>query len=427
MVMTIFRGHWATYRGVLILAVVSAFVLLAACGGGGSSSTSTGGGGGSTNNVQAISVNGGPVAGQDYADAAFTSVTICVPGSTTSCATVDGILVDTGSVGLRILGSAIPSLNLPQLAGSGSTTYYNCVSFVDGSYLWGPVAQADVELGGEKASSASVQVIEDPTGFTVPTACSNGGVDEDNLQGLGANGILGVGGYPQDCGIACATDPSPNIYFTCLQSGSCQSSTITVAQQVVNPITKFTTDNNGVLIELQSVDGESATATGSMIFGIGTETNNALGSANVYPINSSNGFFTTTFNSQSLTESFIDSGSNGYFFPDASITQCAGNSIAPGFYCPANTVNLTAQNVTQSGAQNTVNFSVDNAVNDFNNFGSDSAFANLAGPNGTSNCGSGTPCGFDFGLPFFYGRPIFTSIYGQSVPSGAPAAPWWAY
>ncbi len=375
--------------------------------------------------MQAIEVNGGPVAGQLYANAAFTSVTVCIPGSAT-CQTVDGILVDTGSVGLRLLGSAIPGLALPKLAGLGSTNYYNCVSFVDGSYLWGPVEQADVEMAGEKASSAGIQVIEDPTGFTVPAACSNGGVDEDNLQALGANGIVGVGGYPQDCGPACVSETSPDIYFTCEQSGNCQSSTIAVAQQVINPIIDFTTDNNGVLIAMQSVDGESATATGSMIFGIGTESNNALGSASVYPINN-NGFFTTTFTSQALTESFIDSGSNGYFFPDASITQCTQNSIAPGFYCPANTVNLSAQNVNQSGSQNTVSFSVDNAVNDFNNFGSDSAFANLAGPNGSTNCGTGTPCGFDWGLPFFYGRNVFTSIYGQPVPSGTPAAPWWAY
>jgi hypothetical protein len=174
------------------------------------------------------------------------------------------------------------------------------------------------------------------------------------------------------------------------------------------------------------VDGESATASGSMIFGIGTQSNNKLGSATVYPINS-NGFFTTTFNSQALTESFIDSGSNGYFFPDSSIPQCAGNSVAPGFYCPSSTLNLSAQNAAQSGSQNTVSFSVDNAVNDFNNFGSDAAFANLAGPNGSSNCGLGSPCGFDWGLPFFFGRNVFVSIAGQSVPSGTPAAPWWAY
>lgn len=417
------RTKWAISRAFAGLAIASTFGLLAACGGGSGSSTKTQAPPG--NNVATLTVNGGPAAGVNYADAAFTSVTVCAPGSS-NCATVDGVLVDTGSIGLRLLASAIPSLTLPQLAGSGDTTYYNCVNFVDGTYLWGPVAQADIEMAGEKASTASLQLIENPTAFSVPTACSQGGVNLDTLSALGANGILGVSNYPQDCGVACQDSGSPDVYFTCGPSGPCSSSTITVAQQVINPVVGFTTDNNGVIIEMQSVDGEAATATGSMIFGIGTETNNALGSATIYPINS-NGFFTTTFNSQGLAESFIDSGSNGYFFPDASITQCAGNSIAPGFYCPTNSMNLAAQNLSQSGSQNTVNFTVDNAVNDFNNFSSDSAFANLAGSNGSSNCGGGSPCGFDWGLPFFFGRNVFVSIDGQSVPSGAPAAPWWAY
>jgi len=79
------------------------------------------------------------------------------------------------------------------------------------------------------------------------------------------------------------------------------------------------------------------------------------------------------------------------------------------------------------GTKGTVNFSVDNAVNDFDNFPSDSAFANLAGLNGSTNCGNGSACGFDWGLPFFFGRNVFVSIAGQKVPPGAPAAPWWAY
>ncbi|MGA9474226.1 MAG: DUF3443 family protein [Terriglobales bacterium] len=410
-------------RGLWALAVLPVFGVLAACGGGGSSSSSpppaTG------NNVQAIMVNGGPAPGVNYSDAAFTSVTVCVPSSS-NCSTVDGILVDTGSVGLRLLASAIPSLTLPELSGSGNTTYYNCVDFVDGTYLWGPVAQADIEMAGEKASAASLQLIENPVGFSVPSACSQGGVNLDTLNALGANGILGVGSYPQDCGQACQSSTSPNVYFTCGPTGPCSSQTITVAQQVINPVIGFSTDNNGVIIEMQTVDGEAATASGSMIFGIGTQSNNALGSATVYTL-SDGGFMTTDFNSQTLTESFIDSGSNGYFFPDSSIPQCAENSIAPGFYCPNSTLSLSAQNVTGSGAKNTVTFSVDNAVNDFNDFGSDTAFANLAGPNGSSNCGGGTACGFDWGLPFFFGRNVFVSIAGQSVPSGTPAAPWWAY
>ncbi|MGA9528751.1 MAG: DUF3443 family protein [Terriglobales bacterium] len=412
-------------RLIQSLIAFTAFAALVACGGSSNSLHTTGPSG---DNVQPIAVNGGPVPGQDYVDAAFTSVTVCTPG-TSSCQNIDGVLVDTGSVGLRLLASAVSSISLPQLTQSASVGYYNCVNFVDGSYLWGPVVQADVSLAQEKASAISVQLIENPS-FSVPTDCSQGGVNEDTLQGLGANGILGVGVEPTDCYIRgtspCTTQTYPNIYFACTSAGSCPSSTMAVARQVSNPIIGFSGDNNGVIIEMQSVDGESATATGSMVFGIGTQSNNALGSATVYPMNSSD-FFTTTFNSQALPDSFIDSGSNGYFFPDSSIPQCAQNSAAPGFYCPSGTLSLSAQNMAANGNENTVNFSVDNAADDFNNFGSDTAFANLAGPNGSDSCGAGTACGFDWGLPFFFGRNVFVSIDGMSVPSGAPAAPWWAY
>ncbi len=52
-------------------------------------------------NVQPITVNAGPA--NNYANGLFTSVTICVPGSTSNCQTIDGVLVDTGSSGLRVL------------------------------------------------------------------------------------------------------------------------------------------------------------------------------------------------------------------------------------------------------------------------------------------------------------------------------------
>src|SRR5207342_1303998 len=62
-------------------------------------------------NVQPITVNSGPA--NNYVNGLFTSVTVCVPGSASNCQTIDGVLVDTGSSGLRILSSAL-TLNLPQ-------------------------------------------------------------------------------------------------------------------------------------------------------------------------------------------------------------------------------------------------------------------------------------------------------------------------
>jgi len=105
--------------------------------------------------VQAITVNTGPTAGppynDPYVDGAFTSVTVCVPGSATNCQTISGILVDTGSTGLRILSSAL-TLSLPQETGSNGSPVVECFPFVDG-VTWGPVQTADMTIAGEQAKS----------------------------------------------------------------------------------------------------------------------------------------------------------------------------------------------------------------------------------------------------------------------------------
>ena len=78
--------------------------------------------------------------------------------------------------------------------------------------------------------------------------------------------------------------------------------------------------------------------------------------------------------------------------------------------------------------QSTVNFTVDNADNLFSEFPDYAAFSNLAGPEeALPTCsGESTKCAFIWGLPFFYGRTVYTAIDGQIVRS-APPPPWWAY
>jgi hypothetical protein len=91
---------------------------------------------------------------------------------------------------------------------------------------------------------------------------------------------------------------------------------------------------------------------------------------------------------------------------------------------------LTAFSATnESGSVNSaVNFSVDNADNLFNNNPTDFVFVNLAAPQGIGPCSAGTgACTFDWGLPFFYGRNVFTAIDGATPPTGVPAGPFEAY
>jgi hypothetical protein len=398
-------------RAWLTIAVCCAWGLTLGCGGGGSTSQSTSQAPIPTSgaNVQPITVNTGPTG--NYANGAFTSVTVCVPGSS-NCQTISGVLVDIGSVGLRILSSAL-TLALPQQKAPGGDPVAECLPFV-ASYTWGPVESADVEMSGEKASAVPIQVMSD-TDFPVPSQCTDFGLPSaDTLQALGANGLLGVGMYAQDCGGGCVQSGSYGLYYECPASG-CQPITEPLSAQVQNPVSLFATDNNGVVIELPAVNGAEASLSGSLIFGIGTESNNGLGSATVYTLNSDAGI-TTEFNGQSYPNSFLDSGSNGSYFLDSGTTGIPECGAATYFYCPAAVDNLSATNTGGNGASGTVDFSVANADTLFSSDPNDAAFSQLAGPN---------PDSFDWGLPFFYGHNVFTAIQNASTPGGT--GPYWAY
>jgi len=394
-----------------------------------------------SSNVADIIVDGGPVAGQIYANGSFVTVTICQPGSTTNCATVDHLLVDTGSFGLRVLQTELNGLTLTPITSSG-LTLNDCAQFVDGSFLWGEVAPADVHIAGETASSIPIHVVADPSGgfSSIPTACSSGisSGDQDNQAALGANGILGVGPEPLDCELAgvnycdgSSGSVSP-VYYACPCTSTSTAVQTPDADQVTNPVVAFTTDNNGVVITFPSVGAAAATVSGTLTFGINTQSNNTVppSGVTVYQLDSSDSF-STTYSGMSLPQSFLDSGSNGYFIPDPNnlIVICTDFT---SFFCPAS--NLTGQTATTASnvtsASGIVSFEIDNTDNLFATYPSDAAFGTLGGPNGTTTCsggGTGQSCSFDWGLPFFYGRTVFTAIDGATVSNQSTPTPWWAY
>ena len=388
------------------LAPVLIVALTTACG---SSSTSPTGTAAPVLNTQTIVVNAGP--GNNYFNGAFTSVMVCVPGQST-CQLIDGVLVDTGSSGLRILSSAL-TLTLPQQVDATGAPIVECNQFVDG-VTWGPVQMADVKLAGETASAVPIQVIGAPSFSAIPKACSTIGPSENTLGTLGANGILGVSVFREDCGPACTITGgvNPGAYYVCPAAG-CAVTAQAINRQVQNPVWLFARDNNGVMIQLPSVPaGGAATVTGSLVFGIGTQSDNALGSAKVLTVDQV-GNFTTVFNNQSYSSSFIDSGSNAIFFLDPATTGLSLCRLSTDFYCSPTLRTLSATHRGVNGATSAVNFAVGN-VDALN--GGFNAFSEVTGPN------AGT---FDWGLPFFFGRTVFTAIEGQSTPGGA--GPYWAY
>jgi hypothetical protein len=358
-------------------------------------------------NVASIVVDGGPT-GTDDVNTLFTTVKLCSPGSTTNCQTIDHIQVDTGSYGLRILAPVL-TLSLPVQTAMNGASLVECTQFV-GAYSWGPVALADLQIAGESASSVPVQIIGDPNFTSIPAACSGIGTEQDTVAAFGANGVLGVGVFTQDCGSGCVSNLSNGDYYAC-SSTQCQETTAPLASQVSNPISSFATDNNGVIIQLPSVTAQgAATVTGSMIFGIDTQANNKSGSQSVLTLDDF-GEFETAFAGQVLSQSFLDTGSNGLYFNDASLTVCTATNFTD-FYCPTSTQSLTAVLQGQNGVMVNVSFSVGDAQTLGANDPSLVAFPTLAGTF------PGTTASFDWGLPFYFGRTVFSAMENETTSAG---------
>jgi hypothetical protein len=418
---------------VKVVSAILPLALLAACGSGGSGGLSSGGGttgGGGTGqtiagpgpNVATLTVNLFQITN---VNTAYISVTVCVP-NTTTCQTIDDIEVDTGSSGLRILSTATTAAflqSLPQQNVPNTTSpVVECAQFADG-FSWGPVVSADVEISGEKASGIPIHVIGAPAPYNndVPSSCSSIGPEEDTVASFGANGIIGVGATVQDCGSLCTTAVAGD-YYQCPTNGAgCTPVAEAIAAQVSNPVAFFTTDNNGVIVELPSVAANGAiNATGALVFGIGTESNNALGSATILTVDTSSGVgaFDVTFNSTAYPGSVLDSGSNALYFPDSALSTCPQGTDGAGFYCTA--ASLTATLTGTNSTQLTANFSVGDAATMFADSPNGAAFPQLA-----ASPGSTLGQIFDFGLPYFYGRNVFTAIEGTTA--GGTQGPYIAY
>jgi hypothetical protein len=412
-------------RAFLVIAAACTLPGASSCGGSSSPSSNNNPNVAPIPNTEIITAGPGPSTANPYVNGAFVSVTICVPGSTSQCTTVPGVLLDTGSSGLRVLSSALGGLPLTNMT-SGGATIANCIQYVDLSYNWGAVARADVKMAGEVASSVPIQVIEDP-GSTFPSAppgCTNGGTAENTVDTLSANGILGVSSYVYDCGAACAPGATSNggVYFAC-PGASCQVTTVPLTNQVQNPVALFASDNNGLLITLPALpDAGLPSTTGTLNFGIGTQGDNALGRAIVQTPNS-DGNFTTAFGGASYSSSFIDSGSNALYFLDTKTTGLPACKASVGFYCPSTTQSFVATNTGANAQSIPVSFSVTNADTlPAPNW----VFGDLGGTSSGGGSQSGLPSlYFDWGLPFFFGRTVYVAIEGRSTSGGT--GPYWAY
>ncbi len=412
-----------------------------------------------------VPVTAGVTSSGGYANGVFTFVTVCRPAILpvgqnpqggpplpATCQTIPNILVDTGSVGLRLLASGtVDELNLPFVTDSNNNPLQECVQFADFSYVWGPVARATIEMSDETAAQVPLQGETANTGvpiqlitpavyeqIPVPADClsspPSGGVPiaANTLQTLGANGILGVGTFPQDCGIACTSSPLRNQYYSC-PSNLCSVDSVPQNLQVWNPVAAFEYDNDGLSLTLPGAPfGGTGPVTGQLIFGIGTQSDNALSGVEIYAIDAYGNFPQVTLteppgpNSTSILPvlfvnylspqngSYIDSGSPAIYSSDAqslAIPECLNADGEPlGLYCPAIATYFSAKvygtNHVLPGLFAWYDENAETLLNSGN-----SVFSTLGGDSGTDFSTDYV----DFGLPFFLGHTVFVGFAGSAI------------
>jgi hypothetical protein len=347
-------------------------------------------------NVVALSVGCG------YVNEPCVTVTVCKPG-TNDCQTIPNVLLDTGSFGLRIFNtSLVQALNLTQVSNGGGTLA-ECQTYLDNSSDWGPIANADVSIGGETASNIRIQLID--ANFNAshrPSNCLN---PDNDTQVTKFNGILGVGVFVTDCGVGCSLDGVDNqTYFSCNSAG-CNVVSVPEVDQVSNPVAQFSQDNNGLIVDLPAVPAAGVfAANGYLVFGIGTQTNNIPDSELTVINTDGNGDFQTVFNGNVYPASFIDSGSNGLYFPSIPQLPICPVGAATGFFCPSSLLNFTAVN-SDSNSKSTVNFRILSGQVAFAEGSPNKVFDDIGAPNAG---------GFDFGLPFFLGKIVYVGFNGKS-------------
>ena len=374
-----------------------------------------------TANVQSITVNGSlcsAATSSSYPNKPCVSVTVCSPGNTTDCQTIDDILLDTGSSGLRIFKQVLTVSLTQETIDSNALT--ECIQYGDGSSDWGPVKMASIILGNEPAVQVPIQVINQTFG-TPPEACQGQYPDTSPTE-AGFNGILGVGIFNPDCGSDCASYSDNGMYYIC-NGRICMGTAVPLSNQVPNPVALLPEDNNGVIVQLPDVPtGGSISVNGQLLLGIGNHSNNTPSAgvtayaADNNPADNNYGEFLTTF-SGSLLYSFLDTGSNGLFFPGCltSLPDCG--SPNSGWFCPSSLVDQSATNEGASGSpEGAVSFQIDNSNSLFSS--SNMVFPDIGGDIGCYE-------EFDWGIPFHLGKNVYVGIENTSSTLGT--GPYWAY
>lgn len=326
------------------------------------------------------------------------SVTLCAPGGA-RCATIDHIMVDTGSVGLRLQpGTVPPGLGLPLARDGDGRAMAECLHFT-GNAAWGGLYRADVRLGGMEARDIPVQLVGDE--LKRPESCPAGAHPT-------SNGTLGIGMRATDCDGSCIQSATHPRYFVCTPSGcAAAAGSVPDSLRLPNPVRRFASNSNGVVFDMPMPARRGVPSVrGRLIFGVGTSSDNTPGAAQ--PIRLGPDLrFRTLYGGVEHADSYFDSGTQYMIVPDPALPHCEDSRYA---VCQSPTRRLGATLIGADGARLDLPF----LAGTYPAASERGVFASAV-----QTAAPGHEDLFVWGFPFFLGRRVYL-VYRDATVPGRP-------
>ncbi|WP_414444671.1 DUF3443 family protein [Burkholderia sp. 22PA0106] len=348
----------------------------------------------------------------------LTSVTLCSDAAGTNCQTIDDIIVDTGSVGLKIFDYALADggASFTDERDANDNPLSTCAVYGSG-YAWGRMKIVTLKMAGETAQNLPIAVINgaatpaddatvDQGLLPVPTQCATRNGVQQRRKLRDSNGILGVGVPISDCA-GCAVSTT---YYSCPSAGGCQPTFIPLNMQTTQPVASFATDNNGLIIRLPSIDKFStAPVAGQMVFGIGTQPDNQPQGVTAFALNNS-GRSVLNVNG-STNPVLVDSGTDSYVIPAPVATNSQNRYVPPA---PTNVAaTFLSDGATGDGPSNQQAINI-NLIDPTGAIAADAVVIDGIGSPPSSATGT-----LYLGLPFFLGRSLYLGLTGHQSSLGA--------
>lgn len=215
-----------------------------------------------------------------YPNQPFVSLEICQP-DLTACVTLNKVLVDTGSFGLRIFESALNGLTPTAITHQGGELR-QCAGFGSG-YTLGRVVKVGLKMAGASARDLPIQVIETSPSAAPNDCATTGSAQFTAKEQVGGNAILGIGPLASDSGAGLRVR-----YYVRNANQNTLLSQVPSDLAVANPIGRLDQHANGAVLEFPAADTNgNFTLSGSLILGLNTAANNVTTGVTFLRVNDS--------------------------------------------------------------------------------------------------------------------------------------------